>query len=384
MSKQALIIAHTHPLPDLDGASLRSLRLMQMLRELGWTVTCLSAGRAFHPAYDARADEARALLASHGVEAVGPMSPIDYLAAHGAAFDLILLAVAPGQADFVAQMRRGAPNAAVIFDTIELTFVSMMRAARLRRSEQLAQQARRVQASQLALAAAADVTLVVTEDEAKLLAQLCPAARVRVISNIHAIHADAAPIAGRHDLLFVGNYVHMPNRDAVQHFVADIWPQVRPHLPDVVVRFVGLPVPEVAALAAPDVIIAGHVPDLIPLYAASRVAIAPLRFGAGIKGKVLEAMGHGLPVVMTPIAAEGTHAVHDEHALIAATPSAFAAAVVALYHDGVRRRRLSQAGQRLVDEHFSYAAIKARLAALLAEIERPKSNADCADSADIR
>jgi glycosyltransferase involved in cell wall biosynthesis len=368
MSKQALIIAHTYPLPDLDGASLRSLRLMQMLRELGWTVTCLSAGRAFHPAYNARSDEARALLASHGIEAAGPVPPLDYLAAHGADLDLILLAVVPGQADFVAQMRRAAPNAAVIFDTIELTFVSMARAARLRRSEQLAQQARSVQASQLALAAAADLTLVVTGEEASLLAQLCPTARVRIVSNIHAIHPDPAPMVGRRDLLFVGNYVHMPNRDAAQHFVVDIWPRVRERLSGAVVRFVGLPVPAIAALAAPDVVVAGHAPDLTPLYTASRVAIAPLRFGAGIKGKVLEAMGRGLPVVMTPIAAEGTHAVHNEHALIAGTPAAFADAVVELYHDEARWQRLSQAGQRLVAEHFSYAAVKTRLAALLADL----------------
>lgn len=370
MSKQALIIVHTFPLPDLDGASLRSLRLMQMLHELGWTVTCLSAGRAFHPAYDARSDEARALLSSHGIEAAGPMPPLNYLAAHGADIDLILLAVVPGQADFVAQMRRTAPNAAVIFDTIELTFVSMARAARLRRSEQLAQQARSVQASQLALAASADFTLVVTEEEANLLTQLCPTARVCVISNIHAIHPDSAPFTGRRDLLFVGNYVHMPNRDAAQHFVADIWPQVRAQLPGVVVRFVGLPVPAVAALAAPDVIVAGHAPDLTPLYTASRVAIAPLRFGAGVKGKVLEAMGCGLPVVMTPIAAEGTHAVHDEHALIAGIPAAFAAAVVELYQDAARWQRLAQAGQRLVKEHFSYTAVKMRLARLLAELPK--------------
>ncbi len=376
MSKQALFITHTHPLPDLDGASLRALRLLQMLRELGYAVTCLSAGRAFHSAYDARADEARTLLASHGIEAAGPMPPLDYLAAHGAGLDLIVLAVvpgsAPGLADFVAQMRRAASNATVIFDTIELTFVSMLRAARLRRSEQLARQARSVQSSQLAAAAAVDLTLVVTEEEASLLAQLCPAARIGVISNIHAVHPDPPPIMERRDLIFVGNYVHMPNRDAAQHFAADVWPQIRPHLPDAVVRFVGLPVPEVAALAAPDVIVMGHIPDLAPLYAASRVAIAPLRFGAGIKGKVLEAMGYGLPVVMTPVAAEGTHAIHDEHALIAGTPSAFAAAVVALYQDTARWQQLSRAGQRLVEEHFSYAAVKARLAALLAEIEQPK------------
>ena len=369
MSRRALVITHTHPLPDLDGASLRVLRLMQMLGELGYAVTNLSAGRAFHPAYAERSAEAEALLVQHGIAPAGPQPPLDYLAAHGADLDLILLAVVPGQADFVAEVRRAAPNAVLIFDTIELTFVSMYRAAQLRRSEALARQGRAVQASQLALAATADCTLVVTEEEAQLLEKLCPQARVRVISNVHAV-TEALPAAhGRADLLFVGNYVHMPNRDAARHFVADIWPLVQPQLPGAVARFAGLPVPEVEALAAPGVLITGHVPDLAPLYAASRVAIAPLRFGAGIKGKVLEAMGNGLPVVMTPVAAEGTGAVDGEHARIAATPAAFADAVVALYTDDVQWLRLAQAGQRLVETRFSYAAVKSALAATLAALE---------------
>ena len=309
---------------------------------MGYRVTNLSAGHAFHPAYTERAEDAQALLAANGIEPVGPLSPLDYLAAHGADLDLILLAVVPGQADFVDALRRCAPNAVLIFDTIELTFVSMYRAAQLRRSEALAQQGRAVQASQLALAAAADCTLVVTDDEAALLARLCPQARVRVISNVHTVTETLPAVHGRADLLFVGNYVHMPNRDAARHFVADIWPQVQPRLPGAVVRFAGLPVPEVEALASPGVIVTGHVPDLTPLYAHSRVAIAPLRFGAGIKGKVLEAMGYGLPVVMTPVAAEGTGAVDGEHARIAATPAAFAAAVVALATDDAQWLRLSQ------------------------------------------
>lgn len=370
MPGQALFITHTHPLPDLDGASLRSLRLMQMMRELGWEVTNLSAGRAFHPVYEARIDEARAQLSACGVQAVGPASPLDYLTDHGAAFNLIVLAVTPGQPDFLSQMRRWAPRAAVIYDTIELTFVSMHRAGQLQRSERLLQQARTVAEKQLAVIADADVTWVVTDEEKALLAQLRPQARVRVISNVHSVVKEAPGPEGRCSLLFVGNYVHMPNRDAARHFVADIWPQVRAQLPGVAVRFVGLPVPEVAALQASDVLVTGHVTDLTPLYANSRVSIAPLRFGAGVKGKVLEAMSYGLPVVMTPVAAEGTHAVHGEHALIAETPAAFADAIVTLHRDDALWLRLSKAGRLLVETYFSYNAVKTQLAALLREIGR--------------
>ena len=368
MSRRALVITHTYPLPDLDGASLRALRLMQMLGELGYHVTNLSAGHAFHPVYVERSEEARALLVQHGIAPAGPQPPLEYLATHGADVALILLAVVPGQADFVAEVRRTAPNAVLIFDTIELTFVSMYRAAQLRGSKTLAQQGRAVQASQLALAAAVDCTLVVTEEEAQLLSRLCPQARVRVVSNVHTVLPVPMAAAKRSDLLFVGNFVHMPNRDAARHFVADIWPQVRLRLPGTVVRFAGLPVPEVDALAAPGVLVTGHVPDLAPLYAGSRVAIAPLRFGAGIKGKVLEAMACGLPVVMTPVAAEGTGAVAGVHALVAATPAAFADAVVALYTDDVLWRQLAAAGQQLVDERFSHAAVKSILAATIAEL----------------
>ena len=357
MTRRLLVITHTFPLPDLDGASLRSLRIMQAVRDLGWSVTNLATGHVFHPAYTARSDEARALLAANHVEAAGPAAPLAYLTAD-ARFDAILLAVVPGTPGFIDDLRRLAPRAVIIFDTIELTFVSMLRAARLRRSEALLQQARTVQARQLQTAAAADYTLVVTPEEADLLQQLCPTAQVRVLSNIHTVAPTPAQPEGRRDLLFVGNFVPMPNRDAVQHFVTDIWPAVRTHLPGAVVRLVGLPVPEVSALAAPDVIVTGHAPDLAPYYASSRLALAPLRFGAGVKGKVLEAMGYGLPVVMTPVAAEGTHARPDVDALIATTPSDFAAAVVRLYRDDELWQRLSQNGQALVTKWFLVEAIQ--------------------------
>ena len=79
MTRRLLVITHTFPLPDLDGASLRSLRIMQAVRDLGWSVTNLATGHVFHPAYTARRDEARALLAANRIEAVGPAAPLAHL-----------------------------------------------------------------------------------------------------------------------------------------------------------------------------------------------------------------------------------------------------------------------------------------------------------------
>ena len=373
MKRNILVITHTTPIPDLDGASVRIFRLMQMMIELGWSVTNLSAGQGFHPVYQQRAAAARAFLISQGIEApplaeVSVEPPVTaYLAAHGARFDAIWLGFSGGPG-FIPAIRRAAPQAVIVFDTIELTFVSMARAAKVQGSERLAAQAQAVQASQLHMVTQADFTLVVTEEEQRVLAALRPDAAVRVISNVHVALDDELSLAGRRDLLFVGNFVHRPNRDAAHYLVTAIWPRLRQALPGVRLRLVGLPTPEIEALAAPDVQIVGHAPSLEPFFRHSRLSVAPLRFGAGIKGKVLESMAHGLPVVMTSIAAEGAHIESGMHALVADTPAAFAAAVLQLYQDDALWLRLAQHSRQLVHTHFGYAAVKARLAALLAEI----------------
>ena len=145
MKRNILVITHTVPIPDLDGASLRIFRLMQMLIELGWSVTNLSAGQGFHPVYQQRAAAAQAFLTSQGIEAPPPTPVTAYLAAQGARFDVILLGVS-GRPDFIPALRRAAPQAVIVFDTIELTFVSMARAAQVQRNAQLAAQAQAVQA----------------------------------------------------------------------------------------------------------------------------------------------------------------------------------------------------------------------------------------------
>ncbi len=132
------------------------------------------------------------MLAANNIAAAGPAAPLDYLAGD-AALDGFCWPVVPGTPDFVAPLRRLAPQALILFDTIELTFVSMMRAAQLQHNEPLLAQARRVQASQTQIAAAADYTLVVTPEEAD---SVSPTAKVHILSNVHeVIPASAPPVA---------------------------------------------------------------------------------------------------------------------------------------------------------------------------------------------
>ena len=142
-------------------------------------------------------------------------------------------------------------------------------------------------------------------------------------------------------------------------------PLIGGHLPGVAVTVIGgYPPPWLRQRAAPDFVVTGQVPDVGPYLDRCRLTVAPLRYGAGVKGKVLLSMAHGVPVVASSIAVEGIPVAHGCDALVADDPAGFAAAVAALYRDGALWGRLSENGLRLVGEHFSPAAARAALVEL--------------------
>jgi glycosyltransferase involved in cell wall biosynthesis len=194
--------------------------------------------------------------------------------------------------------------------------------------------------------------------ERDLLAQSAPDARVFILSNIHEVQASSRGFRERRDLYFVGGYQHPPNIDAACWFVESIWPAIRERLPDVTFHLVGSKATdEVRALGkAEGVHFHGFVDSLDPFLDGCRISVAPLRYGAGVKGKVNQAMAHGQPVVATPAAVEGIHATDGQDVLVAASAPEFADAVVRLHEDEALWDRLSREGLRNVERHFSTAA----------------------------
>src|SRR6185437_11726544 len=151
----------------------------------------------------------------------------------------------------------------------------------------------------------------------------------------------------RSDFLFIGGYEHLPNVDAVLWFVSEVWPIIQ--LRSFPRRFVivGSKVPHsIAAIASDKIEVRGYVKDLVPLFASCRLSVAPLRYGAGIKGKIVTSLSYGVPVVATSIAAEGADLRHDESVLIADTPAAMADQIIRLYDDDDLWQRLSANGYK--------------------------------------
>lgn len=156
--------------------------------------------------------------------------------------------------------------------------------------------------------------------------------------------------------------------------MAEIWPKVRHLLPDVILRIVGSnPTAEVLALHAPDqgVVVVGYVADLTETFANCRITVAPLRFGAGIKGKVVTSLSYGVPCVASKVAVEGMGLKTGLNILTAETPDDYAAAIAALYQERELWQRLSDGGIAFATERFSIPAITAQLKEMLRFLNLP-------------
>jgi glycosyltransferase involved in cell wall biosynthesis len=214
---------------------------------------------------------------------------------------------------------------------------------------------------ELDVIARSDATLVVSEVERELLSHDAPQARVDVLSNLHRIGGHGLPFEQRRDLMFVGGFRHPPNVDAVCWFVEAVWPLLRAREPALQFHCIGGDVTaEVGALAAQTgVIVHGHVPDLTPWLAGTRLSVAPLRYGAGVKGKVNQPMAHGQPVVATTCAIEGMHLRPGLDVLVADDAAGFADAVLRGYHDASLWQQLADNGRANIERHFSLDAGRA-------------------------
>lgn len=210
----------------------------------------------------------------------------------------------------------------------------------------------------------ADRVLACSTPDAEQLRALAPAARVSVIPNgVDLSFFDVAPAGDGEDgsLVFVGGMGWLPNRDGMEHFLAEGFPRIRAQRDvrlTVIGRRDGLEVP---AALADAVHCTGFVDDLRPLVRRASVYVVPLRAGSGTRLKILEAMALGKAIVSTRIGAEGIALRDGEHALLGDTPQEFAAAVVRLLDDPALRRRLGQAARRLVERDYGWDAIGERM-----------------------
>ena len=358
---QVLIIDETLPQPDRDSASLRQSHLLQLLRQQGAHVVMVATSAA-------AGDHGAAALRRAGVETwtaaeLGGLGR--WLGEHGPRFASITLVRHHLAQASLPLVRKYAAQARVIFDTVDLHYIREARGAELANDPALRAEALRTRKRELAVMAQADVTVLVSPAEQQQLRSDAPQVRTALVSNLHQVRSDCPGFEQRRDLVFVGGFGHPPNVDGVGWLLREVFPLIHAELPQVVLHIIGQhPPQELQTLAdsLPGVRLHGYVADIDPYMDGCRIALAPLRFGAGVKGKVNLSMAHGQPVVATTCAAEGMQLRDGHDVLIADDAAAFAAAVTGLYNDAPRWQQLSAAGQDNIRRHFSLEAARSTVA----------------------
>ncbi|WP_323990747.1 glycosyltransferase [Nguyenibacter sp. L1] len=349
-----LVVADMLPLYDQHSGGLRMLGIIDMLAEQGWQIIFASAthrdalpGSAGTPVgriqYEDALRERGVTRILYGTEEITP-----WFRDPSTRLDRAFLSF-PGVAmNFMPLVRLHFPEAMIVFDMVDFHGLRQEREAQLLGDEKKHAEARRIRDTEVALALAADVTLAVTAEERDAMLAIAPRACVKVLPNVFdAPESDPPDVTGRKNLFFIGGFWHKPNGDGVHWFVREVWPLIRETLPDVRFTIAGSNMDnDILALGqVPGIDVAGYVPDVQPYLDSHRIFVAPLRYGAGMKGKVGQSLAGGLPVVATTVGAEGMGLEDGVNILIADDPAAFADAVIRLYRDDVQWTRLSAAGR---------------------------------------
>jgi GT2 family glycosyltransferase len=378
-----LVVDHRVPMPDRDAGSLRMFSIIQSLIGLGAHVTFLPENLTAPAPYTRE-------LQRMGVQLLyGDVDVGKELKLIGPRLKAAILCRPHAASRWLDTVREFAPLAKVAYDTVDLHWVREARRHLSRTGatavvgingaiepDFISPRAKAFRELELALIRATDATFTVTADERIQVERDVPGANVLVIPTIHEGAPYVAPHEERLGILFVGSFEHPPNVDAAVFLAKEVMPAVWRELADVRLTIAGPdPPPAVEALTSHTVDVTGWVPDLERLLERARILAAPVLYGAGLKGKITQALAAGLPVVTTSLGAEG---LGEGCVLVGNSACDMSREVVRLYGDGQLWQRLSEAGQRFIADNCSADLASRRLGGFLSEATAPAHAAEMA------
>jgi len=361
------------PLYDKATGARRIFSIVKILRKAGHHITFIAQYGEYQDRYK---DELEALgvqvyatdpekleqvgkqVCAERIDLQAILSERDYQLAWIAFYDVA--------EQYLPDIRRYSPRTKIIVDTVDIHFIRETREAELFQNESLRQAAQKTREQELAIYSQADMVIALTPTDEKIIKDLIPQVHSFIIPTIHEIKKPFPPFPAREGLLFIGNFNHSPNRDAVIYLCDEILPKIQAKIPDIKLYIVGPNPPETIKLrTSKNLIITDYVPEIETYIHTSRISLAPLRYGSGMKGKIAEALGLGLPVITSSTGSEGMGLIPDEHVLIADDAESFAQAVVRLYQSPELWKQLSEQGQHFISQNYSFAVVAQKLDILL-------------------
>ncbi len=348
---RALFLDHDTPRADRDAGSHAALVEMDLVQSLGWKITFLPANLAWLGSYS---DDLQRL----GIELIHApfvLSLEQFLRERGSEFELIYITRYAIATTALPLIERYAPQAKLLFCNADLHHLRELRALRAaglsgEPAERALAHVREVQRQEIEVMNRVHLTFSYSEVERAVIeVQSFGAASTAACPWVVEAPDAPAPLEERSGLAFLGSYGHTPNREAVAGFLEDTWGRIHEQRPDLRLHLYGSGLPPDLGETwrqIPGVMVEGWVADLASVYNCHRVFIAPLRSGAGLKGKVAAAAAHGIPQVLSPLAAEATGLRHGQEILIAQSPEEWLQAVLQLCGDDDQWQQLSAASHR--------------------------------------
>lgn len=360
--RRALVCSYTAPQYDRDSGSQRIAQFVDLLLEAGWSVSFLAV-RGGEKKYEHA-------LQRRGIQFadIATTDAESFIAEGG--FNVALLAYWPVAEYFLPVIRSRSPRTRVVVESIDLHFLRDARyrfgvaSDRARRRGLTPEDGARM-AAELNTYANADLVLTVSDDETALLRRFLE--RVTAVGTVPLggdVAAAPVPSERRAGILFVGSFRHAPNLGAVGHLFQEILPRLDPALlarhPVYVVGDALNDTVRQYAAGTPGARLVGWVPTLTPYFERCRVAVVPLLYGAGVKGKTVQALLAGLPTVTTTVGAEGLDLESGRHAVVADDPTDFAAGIERLLRDDGLWADVAREGRAYVLPGWGRAAVKER------------------------
>jgi glycosyltransferase involved in cell wall biosynthesis len=354
---RALVIDETMPATARDAGSNAVLSHMQALRRLGYEVDFVASDMA----RDGSATLQKAGIACCHAPWFGSVEDVLRRAPDG--YDLVYLHRATIASRYLGLVRAHQPKARLVYNVADLHFLRYARQAAAEDRPELVTLARQFQATELRLAASADAVITHSTHEALLLRQHLPNANLHVVPWSVPSRDTCVPFAHRQGLAFIGHYGHPPNVDAAQWLITEIIPCLRRMLPSVTCLLAGSDMPDSLRRAAPGIEVVGQVDLLSDIFDRVRLTIAPMAYGAGVKGKVLDSLAAGIPCVCTPVAAEGLDLPPALQSLVASDAAGLAHAIARLHEDEALNQACREAGLAYVEAMLSETRVDTRLRA---------------------
>ena len=352
--RRALVLDAETPMPDFNAGGYAAIQEMRLLQALGYKCTFVSQNMLWVDRYTRD-------LQRMGIECIyAPfaLSINEVIEARGAEFDLVYVTRYYIAKESIESIRRFASQAKIILMNADLHFLRELRAALNCNSDEGLTAAIETREEELAVMRKVDLVLTYTDvEKAVILSHNLASNKVARCPWVCETASDVKPYHLRTDLAFLGGFQHPPNLEAMQWFVEHVLPSLKVVAPNIRLRIYGSNIPQVLVDLSninPQLVIEGWVADVASVYDSCRVFVAPLQSGAGIKGKVIGALSHGVPCVLSNIAAEGIPLGDRFHASIANRPDDWIERILEIYNSESVWTSISENALRFSKKNYGF------------------------------